>query len=131
MLKKEVARGPRGHVLIMDSITKVTPEDEGAIVVSASHGGASSGEFALEVPLGAVFFNDAGVGKDEAGIAALAMLEARGVAGGTVSHLSARIGDSQDMWEHGVVSHVNAQARALGILPGQPLHQILTQVTRG
>lgn len=131
MLKKEVARGPRGHVLIMDSITKVTPEDEGAIVVSASHGGASSGEFALEVPLGAVFFNDAGVGKDEAGIAALAMLEARGVAGGTVSHLSARIGDSQDMWEHGVVSHVNAQARAMGILPGQPLHQILTQVTRG
>lgn len=131
MLKKEVTRGPRGHVLIMDSITKVTPEDEGAIVVSASHGGASSGEFALEVPLGAVFFNDAGVGKDEAGIAALAMLEARGVAGGTVSHLSARIGDSQDMWEHGVVSHVNAQARALGILPGQPLHQILTQVTRG
>ncbi|MEY4712436.1 MAG: hypothetical protein RIS88_1886 [Pseudomonadota bacterium] len=131
MLKKEVARGPRCRVLIMDSITKVTPEDEGAIVVSASHGGASSGEFALEVPLGAAFFNDAGVGKDEAGIAALAMLQARGVAGGTVSHLSARIGDSQDTWDHGVVSHVNAQARALGILPGQPLHQILTQVTRG
>lgn len=130
MLKKEVARGPRGHVVVMDSITKVTPQDEGAIIVSASHGGLSSGEFALEVPLRVVFFNDAGVGKDEAGIAALAMLEARAVAGGTVSHLSARIGDSQDMWDHGVVSHVNARARALGIVPGQVLRQTLTQLTQ-
>jgi len=52
------------------------------------------------------------------------------MAGGTVSHLSARIGDSQDMWDHGVVSHVNAPARAMGILPGQPLNQILAQLTR-
>ena len=125
MLKKEVARGPGGRVLIMDSITKVTSEDEGSLVVSASHGGASSGEFALEVPLRAAFFNDAGVGKDGAGIAALDMLQARGVAGGTMSHLSARIGDSQDMWDHGVVSHVNASAGALGIKPGQPLREAL------
>ncbi len=130
MLKKEVAHGPRGRVLVMDSITKVTPADKGCMVVSASHGGASSGEFALEVPLHVVFFNDAGVGKDDAGIASLDMLEARGVAGGTVSHLSARIGDSQDMWDHGVVSHVNAPAKALGIAPGQPLKDILSQLTR-
>ncbi len=130
MLKKEVATGPKGRVLIMDSITKVSPEDEGTMVVSASHGGASSGEFALEVPLRVAFFNDAGVGKDDAGIAALKMLEARGVAGGTVSHLSARIGDSQDMWDNGVVSHVNASARAMGIMPGQPLNETLTRLTR-
>ncbi len=130
MLKKEVARGPGGQVLIMDSITKVAPGDEGAIVVSASHGGASSGEFALEIPLRVAFFNDAGVGKDDAGIASLAMLQARGVACGTVSHLSARIGDSQDMWDHGVVSHVNAAARAMGIEPGQSLKETLTRLTR-
>ncbi len=130
MLKKEVAHGPRGRVLVMDSITKVTPEDVGCMVVSASHGGASSGEFALEVPLHVVFFNDAGVGKDDAGIASLQMLQARGVAGGTVSHLTARIGDSQDMWDHGVVSHVNAAARALGIASGQPLKETLTRLTR-
>lgn len=129
MLKKEVAHGPCGRVLVMDSITKVTPQDEGCMVVSASHGGASSGEFALEVPLRVVFFNDAGVGKDDAGIASLHMLEAKGVAGGTVSHTSARIGDSQDMWDHGVVSHVNATAKALGIAPGQALKIILTQLT--
>ncbi len=130
LLKKEVASGPRGRVLVMDSITKVSPEDKDTIVVSGSHGGASSGEFALEVPLRAAFFNDAGVGKDDAGIAALDMLQDRGVAGGTVSHVSGRIGDSQDMWDHGVVSHVNALARAMGILPGQALNETLTRLTR-
>jgi hypothetical protein len=128
MVKQEVARGPGGRVLIMGSITQVDAQDEGAWVVSASHGGVSSGEFALEVPLQGAFFNDAGVGKDEAGIAALAMLQARGVAAATVSHQSARIGDCQDTWEHGVVSHANASAQALGLLPGQPLSEGLLRL---
>jgi hypothetical protein len=131
MLKKEVAGGPRGRVIIMDSITKVTPQDAGTYVVSASHGGASSGEFALEVPLTAAFFNDAGVGKEGAGIAALAMLQTQGVAGGTVSHTTARIGDAQDTWEHGVISHVNENARALGIAPGRRLKEALQQLVGG
>src|SRR5262245_58365514 len=115
MLKQEVVKGNSGRVIVMDSITKVTPEDAGAIVVCASHGGTSSGEFALEVPLKAVIFNDAGVGKDNAGIAALDMLQKRGVAGATVAHTSGRIGDSLDMWENGVLSHVNAVARGAGL----------------
>jgi hypothetical protein len=130
MLKKEIVSGPRGRVLLMDSITMVAAGDEGTWVVSGSHGGTSSGEFALEIPLRIAFFNDAGVGKDNAGIAALDMLQARGVAGGAVSHASARIGDSQDMWDHGVVSHVNAQARTMGVLPGQSLQDILTRLTQ-
>lgn len=130
MLKKEVARGPHGRVVLMDSITKVAAEDQGGIAVSGSHGGASSGEFALEVPLKLAFFNDAGVGKDGAGIAALPMLQAHGVAGGTVSHTSARIGDAQDMWEHGVVSHLNDAARALGLSVGQRLGEALTGLVR-
>ncbi len=128
MLKKQVASGALGKVIVMDSITKVTADDVGAVVVSASHGGSSSGEFALEVPLKAVFFNDAGVGKDHAGIAALDMLDEQHVAGGTVSHLSARIGDSQDMWDHGVISHVNAAARALGLTENQKLDEALRRL---
>jgi hypothetical protein len=128
MLKKEVAKGSGGRVIIMDSITKVTPEDAGAIVVCASHGGTSSGEFALEVPLKAVIFNDAGVGKDNAGIAALEMLQARGVAAGTVAHTSGRIGDSLDMWENGVLSHVNQAARAAGLVSGAKVRQVLSEL---
>ena len=131
MLKKEVVRGPGARVVIMDSITKVTAEDDGSVVVSASHGGASSGEFALEVPLKAAFFNDAGVGKDSAGISALAMLQERGVAAGTVSHTSARIGESQDMWDEGVISHQNDRARALGLSVGASLREALERLARG
>ena len=75
-----------GRVVLTDTITRVDADDGGAFVVAASHGGTSSGEFALLYPLAAVFFNDAGVGKDDAGIAALAMLQARGIAAGAVSH---------------------------------------------
>lgn len=131
MLKKIVAHGPGGRVLLLDSITQVAPADAGSIVVSASHGGTSSGTFALEVPLRLVFFNDAGVGKDGAGIAALAMLEDRGVPGGTVAHTSARIGDAQDMWDGGIVSHLNEAARRLGLVVGQPLRDTLQRLVAG
>lgn len=49
--------------------------------------------------------NDAGIGKGEAGIAALAMLQAHGMPGRTVAHTSTRIGEARDIWEHGVVSY--------------------------
>ncbi len=130
MLKKEAAHGELGKVILMDSITKVSKDDEGQVVVSASHGGSSSGEFALEVPLKAVFFNDAGVGKEDAGIAALTMLQSHAIAGGTVSHLSARIGDSQDMWDHGVISHLNDAALALGLHVNERLDQALARLVK-
>lgn len=119
MLKKTVLQRSQDRVVIMDSITKVTADDKGAIVISASHGGASSGEFALEVPLKLVVFNDAGVGKNGAGIAALAMLAEHGIAGATIGHDSGMIGDAQNMWDHGVISHVNPQASALGLVVGK------------
>lgn len=119
MLKSEAARGPGGRVLLLDSITKIAPEDAGAIVVTGSHGGSSAGEFSLAVKLRLVVFNDAGVGKDRAGIVALDMLQARDIAAAAVSHDSARIGDAADMWENGVVSHVNALAAAMGLKPGE------------
>jgi len=128
MLKEAVHTAGARRIVIMDSITKVTAEDAGCFVVAASHGGASSGEFALEVPLGLVVLNDAGIGKDQAGIAALAMLEAHGVAAATVSHDSARIGDARDMWENGIISRVNTPAQALGLKPGQIIKQSLPTV---
>lgn len=128
MLKESVAEKNGRRIVIMDSITKVTPADEGSIVVAASHGGASSGEFALEVPLALVVLNDAGIGKDDAGIASLAMLEAKGVPGATVGHDTARIGDARDMWESGVVSRVNGAAEALGVKVGDALRERLPEL---
>ncbi len=126
MLKALVAKGPGGRVIVMDSISQATPKDAGAIVVSGSHGGTSSGEIALGVPFKVVVFNDAGVGKDDAGVAALEMLQARGVAAGTVAHTSARIGDARDAWENGILSRCNAAARNLGLETGAILREALS-----
>lgn len=113
----------------MNSITQVEPEDAGCLVVSSSHGGTSSAEFAMAVPLALVVFNDAGVGKDEAGIAALAMLQARGVPAATVAHSSARIGDAMDTWACGIVSYANAAALERGITPGSRLRTVIERWT--
>lgn len=121
MLKKIVGQVGDRTIVLMDSITMTTIKDAGKIVIAASHGGVSSAKFALEFPLACVFFNDAGVGKDAAGTAALPILDAKGIPAATVSHTSARIGDAADMWENGVISHVNAAARAGGLRPGGKL----------
>jgi hypothetical protein len=128
MLKTQVAQGQGGRVILADSITMTTPEDAGAIVVCGSHGGSSSAAFALEVPLAAVFFNDAGVGKDRAGIVALDILQERGVAAGAVAHASARIGDSRDTWDNGVISYLNPAARVLGLKAGLRLSVALNEL---
>jgi len=121
MIKRAVGERGDRKVILMDSISHVDAGDAGHIVVSASHGGASSGEYASRHRLAAVFFNDAGVGKDGAGIAALGMLERAQVPAGTVSHLSARIGDAGDMWQNGVLSHLNASALRSGLRSGERL----------
>lgn len=130
MLKQTVTHEGDRPVVLVDSITKVDESDAGAIVVSASHGGQSSGEFALAVPLAAVFFNDAGIGKDEAGIAGLAMLDARGVPACAVGHESGRIGDAADMWAHGLLSRVNTAAAGRGAAPGMTVQEAVRRLAR-
>ena len=61
------------------------------------------------------FFNDAGGGKEDAGKVALSILETHGVPCACYSHMSARIGDAQDGYEHGIVTEVNNLARLKGV----------------
>lgn len=106
---------------LIDSITEITPEMSGAVVVSGSHGGRSAAGYALAArprPY-AVFFNDAGIGKDRAGIVALDLLAEAGLVAATYAHDTARIGEARDGMENGVVSAVNALATAAGIAIGQ------------
>lgn len=128
-MHKPVAAVVGAHrVLLLDSITWLGPEDAGTIVVSGSHGGRSAGEYAVAQPLALCCLNDAGVGKDRAGIVALDMLEARGTPALAFGHDSARIGEALDAWENGVVTHANARARALGLRAGEALADAIRRV---
>ena len=108
----------KAAVRIVDSITELTEQDAGCIAVSGSHGGISSARYALDARPLLSIFNDAGLGRDQAGIAALEWLQSHDLAACTVAHTSARIGDARSTWEHGMVSHTNALAQALGVERG-------------
>lgn len=110
---------------VVDSITELCVQDAGCIAVSGSHGGISSARYALAARPVLSVFNDAGVGKDGAGLAALDLLQAHGLAACTVSHCSARIGEAQSTLRNGIVSHQNALALALGAVTGHSCQQII------
>ena len=51
-----------------DSITRIGSEATGAVVVNGSHGGLYAAYLAAKLGVAAAVFNDAGVGRDRAGI---------------------------------------------------------------
>ena len=106
-------------IVVADSITRVGPEAAAAVVVNASHGGIYAAYLAAKLQAVAAIFNDAGVGRDCAGIAGLDYLQQFGIAAATVGHDTARIGDGADMMASGVITHANAIAASLGVTPGQ------------
>lgn len=118
---------------LLDTITGIDERCAGAVIVSGSHGGVSSTGFVLDAPARpfAVFFNDAGVGKARAGIVALELLEAIGVACATYSHDSARIGDACDGYESGVVTYINGIAAAAGVHVGQRVRDAVALLGAG
>jgi hypothetical protein len=104
-------------ITLLDSIALINSSHAGTIVVTGSHGGRSAAGFVVDVkgkPL-AVFFNDAGGGKDNAGKVGLDMLQAIGVPAACYSHMSARIGDAQDGLDHGILTDLNGLAKHAGI----------------
>ncbi|MEL6961189.1 MAG: hypothetical protein AAFO01_00440 [Pseudomonadota bacterium] len=107
-------------VVCMDSVSLVTADDIGQIVLTGSHGGLMGGrpEAALKIDVHAAFFNDAGVGLDEAGLRRLPALDQRDIAAATVDAMSARIGNGLSTYEEGRLSYVNTRARHLGLAPG-------------
>ena len=106
-------------IVVADSITRVGPEAAGAVVVNASHGGVYAAYLAAKLHAAAAIFNDAGVGRDRAGIGGLDYLQEFGIAAATVGHDTARIGDGADMMARGIVTHANGLAASLGVSPGQ------------
>lgn len=114
-------------VHLLDSAALVRPDDAGGIVVTGSHGGLVGGDpaMALRTDAFAAVFNDAGGGRDGAGVTRLPALARRGIAAITVSAASARIGDARSSFADGIVSALNGPARALGAREGVPARDLI------
>jgi hypothetical protein len=120
-------------LVLLDSIGHVGEQHAGAVIVSGSHGGTSAADYILrltQMPYAALF-NDAGRGKDDAGLAGLPLLQARGVISATYSHLSARIGDANDGLAHGAITELNGLATEAGLKVGSSVDEAVAHLRRG
>src|SRR5690606_3201605 len=121
----EVPGKPR--VICVDAAPMLEDGDAGAIAITGSHAALFRGQpDGLIAPaVSAVFFNDAGVGMDGAGIKRLALLDQRKLVAGAVDAATAAIGNARDIYRAGVLSHINESAAAAGAVPGMPLRDFV------
>lgn len=112
-------------VILADSVTDLQfPTARDCLVACGSHGGEFSGSLADHVGIAGIVFNDAGVGRDAAGIAGLSFLAKRGRPAAAVSNARARIGCAAETLAATVV-HVNEVAARLGCTPGDDVADAL------
>lgn len=107
-------------IRLLDSVTQLSADAPASVVVAASHGGSYAGYLAATAGVRGVVLNDAGIGKEEAGVATLPEFDEHGTPAATVAHDSARIGDGADSARSGRISRVNEAAAALGCSVGEP-----------
>ena len=96
---------------VTNSITFLNAGNAGDIVAWGSHGGLSAGKYAKKHQVKAVFFNDAGIGKNNAGVKSLEYLNDTGIPACTVDCMSAEIFNGQDVLENGIISVCNQLAK--------------------
>ena len=111
--------------VVLDCVTHLASCHAGEVAYCGSDGGIYNAHCAASAGIGAVIFNDAGIGRERAGVAGLALLEKLDVPAAAISHLSARIGDGKDGVARGVLTTVNGPAAKLGLKVGQSCHDAL------
>ncbi|MFS0823900.1 hypothetical protein [Bacillus sp. 1P02SD] len=123
-VQQVVHASEEGRIIVMDSITWTDERNNnGDVMVGASFAGIISVRFPLRVVPKAVICHDAGIGKNNAGINGLLLLEGKGIPGAAVETMSARLGDGKSMYEDGVISVVNDLAKEMGVYPGMTVKE--------
>jgi hypothetical protein len=107
------------RIMTVPSCSACREHHHGHVIVSGSYGGRYNAYNASKWRVRGVVMNDAGVGRDDAGIVGLEFLDRIGVAAATADAQTCHIGDGDHILAHGVISHVNKAAAALGCAAGQ------------
>jgi len=116
------------RILTFSSSATATKDCVGHVVVSGSYGGEYNAWHAAKWGIRGLILNDAGVGKDNAGISGLFYLDRIGLPAATADAQSCHIADGEHMLAHGVISHVNAAAAAIGCKVGQSVRHCADQM---
>ncbi len=114
--------------VILDSVAFLQPSHKGQWIFTGSHGGMSAARQAAQYHPAGIVFNDAGRGKEDAGISGVAWLEQQGIAAACVDAFSAKIGSGQETFLYGIVSACNALATKQGLRLGLPCRLVVAQL---
>src|SRR5688572_6611189 len=118
------------NVMVVDSATRLEAGARGKVVVCGSHGGLYPAWLAAQAGVRSIVFNDAGVGRHQAGIAGVHWLDALEIPAIAVDYRSARIGDGADTLASGMVTMANDMAAQHGCLPGHTARQAVDCLLR-
>jgi uncharacterized protein YunC (DUF1805 family) len=125
----EVEIGGAGRIFAVWSFARVKGEHPQDVFCVASHAGKVMADYARQVRPRGLIANDAGRGLDDSGIDGLEAMAATPAA--AVSADSARIGDALSTYRDGVVSAVNAAARAIGVRVGMTAKEAALLMLKG
>jgi hypothetical protein len=114
---------PTVRIYTAASSATAPAECRGHVLISGSYGGEYNAFHAGKLGIRGVVLNDAGCGKDRAGIRGLDYLDHVGLAAATADVTTCHIGDGEHMLEFGSVSHANQCARRYGCHPGQTVRE--------
>jgi hypothetical protein len=105
-------------IVVADSAAGMDDRSKGDVFVDGSHCGVNVGEMTINSGMGAMIGNDAGMGKNDGGIAALKMCDERGIPAAAVAAMSAKIGNGMSTYEQGKISVANETAKKMGVTVG-------------
>lgn len=130
-IQKIVKQSGNRKIVVADSAADMGESTRGDVFVDGSHCGVNVGEMTIHNEVGAMIGNDAGMGKNDAGIAALKMCDEHGIPAAAVAAMSAKIGSGMSTYEQGQISVVNEAAKKLGVTPGMSAIEAADKLLEG
>lgn len=116
--QKVVKEMGKARIVIVDTSSDVDQSNNMDIIITGSHGGINACEYMGNMKIKGMVSNDAGIGKNEAGIAGMKALDKYDIPAVAVATMSAKIGNGTSTYEQGRLSATNELAKKLGISEG-------------
>lgn len=110
---------PEGRqIVVTDSIVFGTEADRRNVLVTAGHTGRSGARHIINVRPYGFICSDGGRGRNDSGMAGLAITDPEGIPGATVDGRLARMGDGMSSYDEGIISAASGLAQACGVRVG-------------
>ncbi len=124
----EMAKLPSGRVLARVWLLDLSGTYPNDVFALGTHSARVAAEHAFRWNVKGWIANDAGMAKNNSGIAALGICGERGMPAASVSAASASIGNGLSTYHDGIVSAANEPARRKGVMVGMPARDALQKM---